>query len=147
MRGATYAAQSIGTSNKTRSQGTFRPQASPLFLQDFVAQSNMTVHVTVKQVKDIALVTNHDKFKKHHNGFLNVYTVENQVDCSRGIVMNKDVTPHVTSSQDLYGHLMDSISLHQSTICLCNYDMPSYAFSASNELGEKRHAPRNMADD
>jgi hypothetical protein len=76
-----------------------------------LALTNITVDITVLQVKVVALVIHQYKFKEQHNGFLNVFTVENQVDCSRGIAMNKNAKSHVASSQYLYGHYMDYISL------------------------------------
>jgi hypothetical protein len=71
----------------------------------------MAVYITVIQVKALAFVIHHHKFKEQHNGFLNVYTLENQVDCSRGTAMNKDAKYHVASSQDMYCHFMDYTSL------------------------------------
>jgi predicted RNase H-related nuclease YkuK (DUF458 family) len=76
-----------------------------------LAQTSTTVDITVNQVKAVVLVIHHHQFKEKHNCFLNVYTVENLVDCSHGIAMNNDATSNVASSQDMYGHLMDCISL------------------------------------
>jgi hypothetical protein len=78
------------------------PGVSTVPSRMLLAQTNMTVDITVMQVKAVALVIHHHKFKEQHNGLLNVYTVANQIDCSRGIAMNKDAVYHVTSSHALY---------------------------------------------
>jgi hypothetical protein len=52
------------------------PGVSTVPSRILLAQTNMKVYITVMQVKAVALVIHHHKFKEQHNGFLNVYTVD-----------------------------------------------------------------------
>jgi hypothetical protein len=55
------------------------------------AQTNVTVHLRLSDLRAVDLVIHRMIFTEDHNGCMNVYAVENQLDCSIGMVMVEDV--------------------------------------------------------
>jgi hypothetical protein len=74
-------------------------------------QTNVTVVLLVRDIKEVALVLHRQHFTEDHNGFLNVFAVQNQVDCNDGVCSVKAVEDHRASSQDLHRNLQDFASL------------------------------------
>jgi hypothetical protein len=68
-------------------------------------QTNVTVFMLVRDIKEVALVLHHQQFTEYHNGFLNVIAVQSQVDCNDGLYRLEDVEDHRASSQDLHRNL------------------------------------------
>jgi hypothetical protein len=61
-------------------------------------QTNVTVVLLVQDIKEVALVLRHHHFTEDHNGFINVFAVQNQVDCNDGVCSVKDMEDHIASS-------------------------------------------------
>jgi hypothetical protein len=74
-------------------------------------QTNVTVILLVRDIKEVALVLYRQHFTEDHNGFLNVVAVQNQVDCNDSVCSVKAVEDHRASSQDLHRNLKDFASL------------------------------------
>jgi hypothetical protein len=64
----------------------------------------------VIDIRAVALVLHRKYFKEEHNGYMNVYACENQVDCVRCVSAVKDMATHKASSQDMYTDLVDFVS-------------------------------------
>jgi hypothetical protein len=74
-------------------------------------QMNLTVVLLVRDIQEVALVLHRQHFTEDHNGFLNVFAVQNQVDCNDGVCSVKAVEDHRSLSQDLHRNLQDFASL------------------------------------
>jgi hypothetical protein len=74
-------------------------------------QTNVTVVLLVRVIKEVALVLHRQHFIEDHNGFLNVFAIQNQVDCNDGFSSVKTAEDHKVSSQDLHRKLKDFSSL------------------------------------
>jgi hypothetical protein len=74
-------------------------------------QTNVTVVLLVRNIKEVALVLHRQHLTEDNNGFLNVFAVHNQVDCNDGVCSVKAVEDHRASSQDLHMNLQDFASL------------------------------------
>jgi hypothetical protein len=46
-------------------------------------ETNITVIMPVIDIREVALVLHRQSFKEDHNGYMNVYACENQLDCVR----------------------------------------------------------------
>jgi hypothetical protein len=73
-------------------------------------QTNITVIMPVIDIREVALVLHRQSFKEEHNGYMNVYACENQLDCVRCVAAVKDTATHKASSQDMYTGLVDFVS-------------------------------------
>jgi hypothetical protein len=71
----------------------------------------MAVVLLVRDIREVALFLHRQHFTEDHNGFLNVFAFQNQVDCNDGVASAKDVEDHKSSSQDLHRNLKDFDSL------------------------------------
>jgi hypothetical protein len=56
-----------------------------------LAHANVTNHLRLIDLRAFTLVLHCTIFTEAHNGFTNAHVVENQVDCSIGVAMVKDV--------------------------------------------------------
>jgi hypothetical protein len=74
-------------------------------------QTNVTVVLLVRDIKEVYLVLHLQHFTEDHNGFLNVFAVQNELDCNAGVCSVKAVADHRASSQDLHRNLKDFASL------------------------------------
>jgi hypothetical protein len=70
-------------------------------------QTNITVLMPVIDIRAVALVLHRQSLKEEHNGYMNVYACENQLDCVRCVAAVKDMATHKASSQDMYTYLVD----------------------------------------
>jgi hypothetical protein len=52
------------------------------------AQTNVTVDLHVTQIRAVDLLLHRQHFTEDHNGFFNIFAVENQVDCLCGVTRN-----------------------------------------------------------
>jgi hypothetical protein len=74
-------------------------------------QTNVTVVLLVRDIKEVALVLHCQYFREDHNGFLNLFAVHNQVDCNGGVCSVKAMGDHRGPSQDLHRNLKEFASL------------------------------------
>jgi hypothetical protein len=74
-------------------------------------QTNVTVVLLVRDIKEVALVLHRQHFIEDNNGFLHVFAIQNQVNCNDGVCSVKAVEDHRASSQDLNRNLKDLASL------------------------------------
>jgi hypothetical protein len=58
-------------------------------------QTNTTVVMPVIDIMAVALVLHSQSLKEEHNGYVNVYAFENQVECVRCVAAVKDMATHV----------------------------------------------------
>jgi hypothetical protein len=73
-------------------------------------QKNITVVMPVINSRAVALVLHRKSFKEEHNGYMNVYACEHQLDCVRCVAEVKDTATHKASSQDMYTDFVDFFS-------------------------------------
>jgi hypothetical protein len=64
----------------------------------------------VIDIREVDLVLHRQFFKEEHNGYMNMYACENQVDCVRCVAAVKDTATHKASSQDIYTELVYFVS-------------------------------------
>jgi hypothetical protein len=57
-------------------------------------RTNVTVVLLVRDIRELALILHHQHFTEEHNGFLNVFAVQNQVNCNHGVSSVKAVDDH-----------------------------------------------------
>jgi hypothetical protein len=82
-------------------------------------QMNVTVVLLVQYIRELCLTLPRHHFPEEHNGLLNVFAVQNQVDCNNGVYSVKAVDDHTSSYQDLHSNLQDFASLPVLTYRTC----------------------------
>jgi hypothetical protein len=103
-------------------------------------QTNVTVVLLVRDIKEVALFLHRQYFTEDHNGFLNVFAIQNQVDYNDGVCSVKAVEDHKSQSQDLHRNLKDFTSLpvlmyrtflkvyHECATMLCTVELLHLSF-------------------
>jgi hypothetical protein len=82
-------------------------------------QKNITVVMPVIEIRAVALFLHIKSFKEEHNGYMNVYACENQVECVRCVAAVKGIATHKASSQDMYTDLVEFVSFSVLIYVMC----------------------------